>query len=278
LAVDLHTHSDASDGTDPPATLVSLAAAAGLRAIALTDHDTLEGVEEAATEAARLGVELVPGTELSLNWPAGAMHLVVLFLAPGPGPLQDRLAGLQAGRTERNRAMIELLNRSGLEITYDDVLAEAGRGSVGRPHMAAVLVRRGLAADINDAFDRWLAHGRPGYLDRHRLDPEEAIALARQSGAVPVLAHPHTLGLDAAAEYAATLRRLADAGLVGMECHYSLYSPSERAEWVSLARRFSLLPSGGSDYHGRYKPEISVGRGRGDLLVGDEVLEELRPT
>jgi predicted metal-dependent phosphoesterase TrpH len=278
LAVDLHTHSDASDGTDPPATLVSLAAAAGLRAIALTDHDTLEGVEEAATEAARLEVELVPGTELSLNWPAGAMHLVVLFLAPGPGPLQDRLAGLQAGRTERNRAMIELLNRSGLEITYDDVLAEAGRGSVGRPHMAAVLVRRGLAADINDAFDRWLAHGRPGYLDRHRLDPEEAIALARQSGAVPVLAHPHTLGLDTAAEYAATLRRLAGAGLVGMECHYSLYSPSERAEWVSLARRFSLLPSGGSDYHGRYKPEISVGRGRGDLLVGDEVLEELRPT
>ncbi len=277
MAVDLHTHSTASDGSDTPTQLVGRAAEIGLSAVALTDHDTLEGIEEAATAAALTSIRLIPGVELSLEWSQGGMHLVVLFLGPGRGPLRDRLAELQTGRDERNQRMVELLNSLGVSIEYEEVLTEAGGGSVGRPHIAAVMARHGHVDDIAAAFDLWLGKGKPAYVGRRRLLPEEAIGLARMEGAVPILAHPHTMGIDTAEEMATTLRRLRAAGLVGLECHYPLYSPGERLEYVELARRFDLVPSGGSDYHGRYKIGIDLGFGKGDLMVPDSVLEELRP-
>jgi predicted metal-dependent phosphoesterase TrpH len=277
MAVDLHTHSTASDGSDPPRLVVEKAVAAGLRAVALTDHDTVEGIVEAAAQAEVGGIELVPGVELSVEWEPGAMHMVVLFLAPGPGPLQDRLGELQAGREDRNRQIVERLEQLGVKIEYAEVLEEAGAGTVGRPHIAAVLARHGYVVDIASAFDHFLAKGRPGYVGRRRLHPEEAIELAKASGAVPVLAHPHTMALDSSEEVRATLSRLSAAGLGGMECYYPLYSPLEREGYVALARRFGLVPSGGSDYHGTYKVGIELGRGHGDLVVSDQVLEELRP-
>jgi hypothetical protein len=277
MAIDLHTHSTASDGSDTPSQLVRRAAEIGLSAVALTDHDTLEGIEEATAAAALTPLRLIPGVELSLEWSQGGMHLIVLFLGPGRGPLRDRLAGLQAGRDERNQKMVELLNSLGVSIEYEDVLTEAGGGSVGRPHIAAVMARHGHVDDIAAAFDLWLGKGKPAYVGRRRLLPEEAIGLARMEGAVPILAHPHTMGIDTAEDMATTLRRLRAAGLIGLECHYPLYSPDERLEYVELARRFDLVPSGGSDYHGRYKVGIDLGFGKGDLMVPDSVLEELRP-
>jgi len=276
MRVDLHTHSTASDGTDTPAELVEAAVEMGLGALAVTDHDTLAGIAEARRAAAGSGLELIPGTELSLEYDRGGMHLVVLWLEPGSGPLQDRLGPLQKGRDIRNQAMVERLGHLGMPIEISEVLEEAGGGSVGRPHIAAVMMAKGYVPDIATAFDLWLAAGRPAYVDRARLGPEQAISLARESGAVPVLAHPHTLGIHRAGEMASLLSRLVSAGLVGLEAEYSLYRRHEREGYADLARRFGLLPSGGSDYHGSYKPGLHLGTGYGDLRVHERLVDALR--
>lgn len=276
MIVDLHTHSTASDGSEPPGKVVELAKAAGLGAVALTDHDTLEGVGEAREAARRIGIDLIPGVELSLAYDKGGMHLVVLWLEPGDGPLQDRLLGLQAGRGMRNQQIVDRLCGAGIDISMEEVLAEAGGGSVGRPHIAGVMMAKGYVPDIRTAFDEWLGTGKPGYVGRQRLEAREAIALARESGAVPVLAHPHTLGLTTASAMADLLTRLRTAGLVGLEAYYGSYRRHEREGYADLARRFGLVPSGGSDFHGRYKPELEIGSGYGDLVVDGSVLDELR--
>lgn len=276
MAVDLHTHSTASDGSDPPERIVALAVEAGLSSVALTDHDTQEGIGAANEAATTHDIELIPGVELSLSYDEGGMHLVVLWLSPGPGPLQDHLPSLQDGRVGRNQRIVDVLGENGMPITIEEVLAEAQGGSVGRPHIAAVMVRHGYVPDLATAFDLWLTSGRPAYVPRYRLDPEDAIALARESGAVPVLAHPHTLGITTAPAMAEMLTRLRRAGLVGLEAHYSSYRQHERAGYADLARRFDLIPSGGSDYHGTYKTGIAVGVGQGDLAVPAEVVERLR--
>jgi len=275
MAVDLHSHSTASDGSERPSTLVERAAELGLGTLALTDHDTLEGIEEARKAADHLDLELISGAELSLDH-VGGMHLVVLWLEPGPGPLQDRLGSLQNGRNLRNAEIVDLLADLGMPLTTDEIAAESGSGSVGRPHIAAVMMRKGYVQSIAEAFELWLAAGRPAYASRPRLSPEEAISLALESDGVPVLAHPHTLGINRAAEMADLLTRLRGAGLVGLEAMCAGYRRHERDGYADLARRFGLVPSGGSDYHGSYKPELELGVGYGDLEVPDSVVEELR--
>jgi predicted metal-dependent phosphoesterase TrpH len=276
MAVDLHSHSTASDGSDRPARLVELALQKGLSTLALTDHDTQEGVAEAKRAASGADLELIPGTELSLDYDGGGMHLVVLWLEPGIGPLQDRLEDLQDGRGSRNKRIIEILEDRHMPIDMAEIEEESGGGSVGRPHIAAVMVRKGYVSDIATAFDEWLGTGQPAYVGRPRLNPEEGISLARQSGAVPVLAHPHTLGINNAADMAEILTRLGKAGLVGLEAFYSSYQRHEREGYADLARRFGLVPSGGSDYHGTYKPGLELGSGYGDLVVPDSTVDELR--
>ena len=275
MAVDLHTHSTASDGSETPSALVEMAVHLGLSAFALTDHDTLQGIDEARASADRAGIDLIPGTELSLEY-EGGMHLVVLWLEPGPGPLQDRLAGLQFGREGRNAAIVGALADRGMPITLEEVLEESGGGTVGRPHIAAVMLRKGYVESIAEAFDEWLGAGKPAYAHRPRLIPEEAIGLARESGGVPVLAHPHTLGINRSHEMSELLVRLRSAGLVGLEATYSAYQRHEREGYADLARRFGLIVSGGSDYHGSYNPNLELGTGYGDLVVPEEVVDELR--
>lgn len=276
MAIDLHSHSTASDGSESPAEVVRTALELGLTALALTDHDTQEGLEEARQAAGSTGLELIPGTELSLEYPKGGMHLIVLWLEPGAGPLQDRLQALQDGRTGRNSIILEALTELGMPITIEEVELEAGGGSVGRPHIAAVMMQKGYVESIQEAFDSWLATGKPAYRGRPRLMPEEAISLARESGAVPILAHPHTLSIDRAPEMADLLKRLRGAGLIGLEAQYSVYQQHERDGYAHLASRFGLVPSGGSDYHGSYKPGLALGSGYGDLVVPESTLEELR--
>jgi len=276
MIVDLHSHSTASDGSDPPRRVVELAVESGLSSLALTDHDTQEGLQEAASAAEGSGLELIPGLELSLDFDRGGMHLIVLWLLPGSSPLGDRLAALRAGRDERNLRIVEMLSKVGLPITIEEVEEEAGGGSVGRPHIAAVMMSRGYVPDIRTAFDLWLGSGKPAYVGRNRLDAEEAISLARESGGVPVLAHPHTLGITTAGEMADLLARLRRAGLVGLEAVYPAYRRHEREGYADLARRFGLIPSGGSDYHGTYKPGLMLGSGYGDLVVPGSLRDELR--
>lgn len=275
MPVDLHLHSRISDGTDPPERIVDLAVEAGLSALALTDHDTLGGIAAAASRANQRGIRLIPGTELSVDWVnGGAMHMLVYFLEPGSGPLQDRLDWIQQARSARNARMVGLLAGAGVELSLDEVAEEAGGAVVGRPHFAAVMTRKGYTKDLADAFDRFLAQGRPAYLPRERLSAAEAVTLARSSGGVPVIAHPHTLG-NSVDEYQAAFAELADHGLGGIEAYYSEYDPELREHLASVATDLGLVATGGSDYHGEYKPNLRVGTGRGDLVVPDRTVADL---
>ena len=274
MAVDLHLHSNQSDGSDTPAEIVARASAIGLSAIALTDHDNLNGIPEARSAAASSGLTFIPGTELSVDWSTGAMHMLVYFLEPGPSPLARALTQLQGGREDRNRTMAKRLEDMGLDLTYEEVVAEAGGTGVGRPHFAAVLAKKGYVSDIKDAFERFLAEGRPGYVARKRLDAVAAIEMARQSGAVPVIAHPHTLGVSAE-DYESAFRDLTEVGLGGIEAYYAEYEPALRAHLADVCRDLGVVPTGGSDYHGTYKSGIEIGYGRGDLEVPDETVELL---
>jgi hypothetical protein len=272
--IDLHTHSTVSDGSDTPEEVVALAAKAGLSALALTDHDRQDGIAAARKKATELGIELIAGTEISCNH-SGTMHMLVYFLEPGEGPLQDELLRLQVARDNRNDELIARLAELGLPVTMEELEAEAGGSGAGRPHVAAILVRKGAASSVQDAFDRWLAKGRPAYVEKERLDPLPAITLALQSGALPVLAHPLSLGLSPD-ELEGTVGELADAGLVGLESIYGRYSREDRAGLAVMAAQAGLAITGGSDHHGTYKPDLSVGTGPGDLHVPDGALEALR--
>lgn len=251
-----------------------MAKEAGLSAVALTDHDRQDGIDEAALVAASAGIELVPGVELSCQH-GGTMHLLVYFLEPGEGPLQDELARLQAARASRNERMVARLEELGMPITMEELLQESGGRGTGRPHVAAVLVRKGYASSVQDAFDRYLEKGAPAYLEKERLEPLHAIDLALESGGLPVLAHPLSLKLSPEA-LSSSVAELAEAGLAGMECIYGRYSREERAELAVIAARAGLAITGGSDYHGKYKPDLQVGTGRGDLHVPDGALASLR--
>jgi len=274
--IDLHTHSTVSDGSDAPRRIPELAAEAGCSAVALTDHDRLDGVEEARSRAEELAITLIAGCELSCASPAaaGSMHVLVYFVEPTEGALQDKLAELQTVRDRRNHALAERLEDLGLPVSYDEMQEEAGGSGAGRPHAAAVLVRKGVVGSVGEAFERWLGDGRPGYVERTRLEPAEALRLVGESGGVASVAHPLSMKMTGA-DLEATMSELAGLGLVGMECIYGRYSPEEREGLAAIARRLGLVVTGGSDHHGTYKPDLRVGVGRGDLEVPDETLDEL---
>jgi 3',5'-nucleoside bisphosphate phosphatase len=273
--IDLHTHSTCSDGTDPPERIPELAAAAGCSAVALTDHDTLVGVAAAARRARELAVTPIPGCEISCAFRDASAHVLVYFVEDGEGPLQDELVRLRQDRVVRNRRLAERLQQLGIPLTYQELVAEAaGEESLGRPHVAAVLVRHGAADSIPDAFDRWLAEGRPAHVPKARVTPAAVAELARQSGGVAVLAHPLTLDLGRA-ELAEAVAELAEIGFAGIEAVYGRYSPEQRAYLGELAQRHDLVATGGSDYHGTVKADLSVGTGQGDLRVPDDVVEQL---
>lgn len=275
MTVDLHVHSTASDGTDEPAVVVRRAARLGLGTIALTDHDTLAGIAEARHSADAEGIDLISGSELSVDWPTGKMHLLVYFLEPTPGPLQDRLEWLRGGREERNAAIVERLRALGFEISLPEVEAQAAGPTVGRPHIADALVTRGYFAARREAFVDLLRDGGQAYVDRRRLSAEKAIALARESNAVPVIAHPYTIGLDRH-QYAAAFRELTALGLGGIEAYYPEHSPALRDHLAGIADTLGIVATGGSDYHGWGKPEVELGVGRGDLSVPHRVVAALR--
>ena len=281
--IDLHTHSTVSDGSEPPAAVVARAAAAGCSAVALTDHDSLDGLAEATTAAAAAGIALVPGCEVSCRKPApvggspvaGSVHVLVYFVEPGDGPLQHELVALRRDRAERNARLRQRLAELGVPVDYEAMVAEAGgEAGLGRPHFARALVRAGAAADTDDAFDRFLADGRPAYVPKARLSAADVVDRARASGGVAVLAHPLTLGLPPAG-LESVVAELAVAGLGGIEAYYGRYRPDERRGLRRLAARHGLVATGGSDFHGTFKPGLEVGTGTGDLEVPAAVLDEL---
>ena len=272
MSIDLHLHSRYSDGSEEPARLVELATAAGLSAMAVTDHDNFEGIAE-ARQAAEGRIRFIPGIELSIDWTDGGLHLLAWWVEPGCA-LDLGLEEVRRGREERNLAMIAALNELGYPVTYEHVQRISEKGVTGRPHIAQALVEIGAVTSEAEAFSQLLATGAAAYRERKRLTMELAIDLIKQSGGVAAVAHPHTIA-SGADGFAAAFARFAELGVTGVECWYPEYPPEQRESMARMAARYGLVPTGGSDFHGTHKPDIAVGSGKGDLAVPDRVLEEL---
>ncbi len=279
--IDLHMHSVLSDGSDEPEVLADLAASVGCSTIALTDHDRLDGIERVRAHAATVGVTVIGGCELSCAVSydvAGVrpvLHILVYFVEPGEGALQDELVRQMAFRRDRNERLVQRLRGLGIDVSFDELVAAAGKvDGIGRPHVAQVLVAKGVVSTTQEAFDVWLAKGKPGYVEREEMTADVALRLARDSGGVAVIAHPFSLGL-AGESFTNALTELREFGLAGMECIYGRYSTEERHALAQTAQRLLLVATGGSDYHGTYKPDLRVGVGRGDLRVPESVIAEL---
>jgi 3',5'-nucleoside bisphosphate phosphatase len=267
--VDLHTHSTYSDGLLTPAALVEEAATRGLRVLALTDHDTVAGIAEARAAGERLGVEIIPGVELSASFGNGeGVHLLGYLLDINHPLLRDGLAGYARAREERMARMVERLRRIGAAVDPERVRAIAGHGTMGRPHLARALVEAGHAVDLPDAFARYIGWGKPAYVPRPRVAPAAAIVLVRAAGGVPVLAHPCSGG-----GLEGLLDRLVPAGLAGLEVDYGSYTPEERDLLRGIAARHGLIATGGSDFHG---PDLAAGRELGAAPVPLSVVAALR--
>ncbi len=241
--VDLHLHSTASDGTGSPESVVAAAVEAGLGALALTDHDTVEGIPPALEAAEAAGIELVAGVELSAYEGPEEIHVLGLHLQQ-LDEMSAALAVFRDSRRERAMGIVRLLNEQGVRITFDDVIAVARGAAIGRPHVARAMVENGWAMDIRDAFDRYLGAGKPAYLDKRRVGIAEAIALVHRCGGIAILAHPGSTG------DLATVARLSRDGLDGVEVLHPSHTAEDRARLLALVRHLGLVPSGGSDSHG----------------------------
>lgn len=260
--VDLHTHSTASDGTDSPAVLVQKAARTGLSALALTDHDTVSGLDEAAQEAEKLGIDLLPGVEISAHYPRpGIMHLLGYGFDPHHPTLTALLIRLQAGREERNAFLLRELNAVGVQVTEGELLAVAGgRGVVGRPHFARLLTLKGYVPHPTAAFRYYLGNAGRFRFDRYEPTAREVFEVIHAAGGIVSLAHPLQLRRENHAQLAHLIKDLADQGLDAVETIYNDHRESFVAELQDLCRRYGLLPTGGSDYHGSAKKWLTLGK------------------
>jgi len=276
--VDLHIHTTASDGVMSPSEIVRYAKAKGLQAIAITDHDTIEGLEEGLSEGEKIGFEVIPGIEISAEHPPGSMHLLGFFIDIHHPLLNERLEYLQNAREERNPKMVEKLNQLGIKITYDEVVKASGGGQIGRPHFAKVLVEKKYVRSFQEAFDRFLKKGAPAYVEKFRFTPKEALYFINEAKAVAVLGHPNTLGMNGYSELENLLLELIENGLRGIEVYYPEHSPLEIAQFKNLAEKYGLLVTGGTDYHGIEKNGLNIGVGRGEMRLPYSMVEALKAT
>jgi hypothetical protein len=275
--IDLHSHTDRSDGTFTPAELIAEAQRVGLRGLAITDHDTFAGYDAAFPLASAASIELICGIELSTRYQGGSVHLLGYFpRTPPSGEFRAWLEFILEGRRDRNRRLIAKLQSLGVDITLADV-ETVGRTLTGRPHFARVLVDKGYAKDIQNAFDQYLDESAKGFVHRQEVPMEEALERILKSGGVPSLAHPVRVAKNNWDKLAEYIDDLAGMGLRALEVFHSDHSPENVAYYQSLATRFNLGRTGGSDFHGANKPSIALGTGKhNNLHVPDVVLEDLK--
>jgi predicted metal-dependent phosphoesterase TrpH len=274
--IDLHTHTTHSDGSATPRELIERACAKRARAVAITDHDTVGAIGEARAAAERFGVEFVDGIEISAEYSPGTIHILGYCIDGESRALDKKLLELKQARERRNPQIAERLRLLGFDISYDEVANLAGNQVVGRPHFARVMIEKGYVASIQEAFDRFLKKGAAAYVEKARLSPAESIALIHEAGGVAVLAHPYQLKLESYEATDELVGELAGVGLDGIEALYSRHTAAQRHSYSEIASRHDLLVTGGSDYHGSYKPDISLVTGLGDLEVPYELLEALK--
>ncbi len=265
MRADLHTHTTASDGELDPGELVVLAAQRGLQLLAVSDHDTTAGYEFAREAGNRHGVQIVPAVELSTTVDRGEIHILGYGIDPASKVLQEELTQQRTARLIRAAEMIQRLNDIGYQIPRDVAEPRDGSSSIGRPHIARALIDLGVVSTIDEAFERFLTPGRPGFVPKRIFTPEQAIALVREAGGIPVLAHPYSYP-----DFFGFLNALIDSGLQGMEVYYGEYSASQRMQLLEIATSKELLPTGGSDFHGEGFRE---GRELGSVHIPPPVIE-----
>lgn len=273
--IDLHIHSNASDGSLTPSEVVQKAKQKGLDAIALTDHDTTAGIAEALAAGDSLEIEVIPGIEISCIWSDTEIHILGLYIDHENEALQSFLHEAHRKRRERNLKILEAFQKDGFSITMQDLQSGNTQTMITRAHFARALLAKGYVQTVREAFERYLNPECPYYRKREQISPEDALAAIRSAGGFPVLAHPcqYPFGRERTEELIVFLKRF---GLKGLECFHSTNSLPESERLLSLARRHRLSPTGGSDFHGLAKPDIEIGTGRGGLKVPALYLDDIK--
>jgi len=273
--IDLHAHSTASDGTDAPGAIIEKGAAMGLRAMSVTDHDTVSGVAEAMAAGERLGAEVIPGIEVSSDYRDNNIHILGYFVDIRSPALRPVLEWVKTEREERNKKIVAMFAADGFDMTLEELREEYPISVLGRPHMAEHLMRKGYVNSIKEAFDKYLGEGARYYMPKRRISIARAVEVILAAGGVPVLAHPlqYRYPPDEVIEMIEYTKSL---GIRAMECYYSEHSMAQQEWLLAQAERYGLGVSGGSDYHGSRKTHISLGTGMGNLAVPYSVLEQLK--
>lgn len=273
--IDLHVHSTYSDGTLTPEELVKLAKKQGLSAMALTDHDTIVGVPEAIEAGNKYGIEIIPGIELSSTYYSKEIHIIGLYINYKDVLFNEALENLRIIRNERNLKIIEKFKSFGIDISFDEMKELYGNAVITRAHFADYLLIKGYIKNRVEAFDRYIGENGPCYIPREKLTPDQTIKLITQAGGVAILAHP-TLYHLGNAEMNKLLSYLCRAGLKGIEAIYSTHSLGEEIQIRKLAKENHLIISGGSDYHGKNKPYLNLGTGKGHLCIPYDILDNIK--
>lgn len=273
--IDLHTHSACSDGSMSPRAVVALAREAGLSAIALTDHDTVDGVDKAKAAGAEYGVEVIAGVELVAEYKGSEIHILGYFIDYQGSYFTQKLAELKLIRKERNERLVQRLGQMKMPVSFAE-LEELSQGrQVTRMHFAKLLYEKGYVASIREAFQRYLAEGQPAYVGRNAFTFAESIEAIQKSGGQAVLAHPFAYKWQGG-EVTAMIEALTQAGLDGIEAIYPLFDRQQTRQLLKTAQRLGLKITGGSDFHGENKPDIQIGTGKGNIQVTYDILEKLR--
>jgi predicted metal-dependent phosphoesterase TrpH len=280
VKIDLHIHTTASDGTFTPQEVISLAHELRLKAIAITDHDTLAGSREALQAGIPPSLDFLTGVEISAAPPrfyaaSGSFHLLGYSIRIDDPALNHALEKLQQARKNRNPAIISRLNDLGVAITLDEVSEEAGEGQLGRPHIAKLLVKKGIVSSMDQAFAQYLGTDGSAYVDKYRIDCHKAIALILNAGGIPVLAHPGLLNCKTRSQFDELFTGLKKLGIQGVEVLFPEHTAEQTRLFTELAQRHNLLMTGGTDFHGTIHPDIAIGSGKGDLFVPYEFYENL---
>jgi len=273
--VDLHVHSNASDGVYSPREVVERAAEVGLKAVALTDHDTTAGLAEALATGEAVGIEVIPGVEISAEFEGGACHILGYFVEPGAADLARVLEVAREGRARRNAAILARLSDLGFDLTMDDVTGRQTAGTLTRAHFAAAMIEKGYVRNWDQAFETYLGRGKPAYVGRKHVEPAAAIAAIRGAGGLASLAHPRQLNRSIA-ETETWLRRFAEAGIEAVEVSSPDHTANFARHYGEMARRLGLLATGGTDWHGRADSDIRLGVGRGQLAIHYTVVEQMK--
>ncbi len=273
--IDLHLHSTYSDGSFSPTEVVRKAHRSQVTTLALTDHDTTDGIVEATESAREYQIEVIPGVEVSSHYKGKETHILGYFLDYRNVQFQQHLEALRNSRHERIPKIIQRLNTLGLSLSYEDVTAVAGHGSIGRPHIAQVLIDKQYVRNMNEAFSQYLAEGTAAYVARTLPDVADAIRWIQNAGGIASLAHPSWVR-NTVEELRIACKELQAFGLQAIEVYYSSHSTRQTSDYLNMTRSLGLMATGGSDFHGKSKPDIEVGVGKGNLKVPKSILEELR--